>query len=73
MDPIINCVIGACCPPETRAKALAKYLVSEGVDADQAERVSAVIVKAFDLAPAGTLTPLIAEVARLARGEAYKG
>lgn len=71
MDPIINCVIGACCPPEVRLKALTEYLLKGGcADAGVAAKV---ILDAFDLAPKGTLLPLVQEIARLAKGEGYKG
>lgn len=74
MDPIINCIIGACCPPEVREKALAQYLAQTSNISDaEAARTAKVILEAFDLAPKGTLLPLIQEVARLARGEGYKG
>lgn len=67
-------MIGACCPPEARAGALAKYLVEQQAVAslDDGLRVAELILKHFDLAPAGTLSPLVQEVARLARGQGYQ-
>lgn len=53
--------------------ALTSYLSLRGVEAGNAEIAAKAILAVFDLAPAGTLTPLIAEVARLARGEKYQG
>ena len=66
-DPILNCLTTACCPPEARAGALSAYLIAHGIDTP--ERFAEFLFKHFDLAPVGTLTPLVAEVARLARGE----
>lgn len=72
-DPILNCLTTACCPPEQRQEVLAKWLVANStIQAVQANDVAALILKHFDLAPAGTLTPLVQEIARLARGEGYK-
>lgn len=72
MDPIYNCVIGACCPPAARQEALAKFL-SAYTDEQSASACAEQMLKHFDLAPAGTLTAFVAEVARLARGADYKG
>lgn len=72
MDPIINCIIGACCPPEQREKALARFL-SAYTNEQTAAVCAEALCKHFDLAPAGFLAPLVKEIARLARGADYKG
>ncbi len=72
MDPIINCAIGACCPMEVRVKALTEYLQREGMDEAASKQAAELILKAFDLAPAGTLLPLIQSVAGFAKGTPFK-
>lgn len=78
MDPIINCIIGACCPPEVREKALAQLLCHDARSPllsapEQAAHVAKYLLQVFDLAPAGTLVSLVQEVGRLANGEKYSG
>lgn len=73
MDPYINCLLSICCPPERRHEVMVKLLVEKGVDASAAAQCATVVLASFDLAPKNTLQPLIQEVARLARGEAYSG
>lgn len=72
MDPAtINCIIAACCPPEARVHALQKWLTQfmpEGYALLAAQEV----LKNFDLAPAGSLVPLVQAVAKLARGADYQ-
>ena len=70
MDPILNCLTTACCPPEARAAALSLYLLEHGIDTP--EKFSAFLFEHFDLAPAGTLQPLVKSIAALARGADYK-
>jgi len=72
-DPYINCLLAICCPPARRQEVLTKLLIEKGVDASAAESCAKVILETFDLAPKDTMQPLIQEVARLARGEAYSG
>lgn len=54
------CLLGICCTPGSaeQSAVLAKALVEDGVCSEnpEAERVSAWVLKHFDLAPAGTLT-----------------
>ena len=73
MDPIINCVIGACCDAATREQALTDYLVKNGVDATGATIAASLILETFDLVPAGCGVPLVKAIAQHARGEKYKG
>lgn len=73
MDPYINCLLSICCPPERYLEVMAKFLVERGVEASAAEAAAKALHETFDLAPKGTLQPLIQAVAKLARGEAYKG
>lgn len=66
------CILGICCPPQERAAALAKELCHDPEsplcgDPEAAEAVAAYIFKHFDLAPAGTLTPLVSAVAARAK------
>ena len=83
-DPILNCILAVCCPPERAAAALAKLMQDElgpadstgifrepdwPITKDTAERVAAWIMKRFDLAEKGTLQPLKQSIARLARGQ----
>jgi hypothetical protein len=72
MDEYINCLLSICCPPARQAEVMAKFLITNGVDANAAESCAKVLGEHFDLAPKGTLQPLIQAVARLARGADYK-
>ena len=74
MDEYINCLLAICCPPlsQTQYDAMAKFLISEGVDANAAETCAKVIYQHFDLAPCGTLQPFKDAIAKLARGADYK-
>jgi len=54
-------------------EVLTKLLIEKGVDANAAESCAKVMLDTFDLAPKDTMQPLIQAVARLARGEDYKG
>lgn len=72
-DPILNCLTTACCPPEKRLEVLGNWLETQGLDKTSAATAAKCILEYFDLAPAGTLTPLVQEIARLAKGEPYKG
>ncbi len=68
MDPIINCVTGVCCPPEQRQRVLAKAIEDYcHCDAVTAGIIADWILETFDLAPHGTLGPLVDAIARLAR------
>lgn len=64
------CAVGICCPPASaeRVHALAKILEDKGammsVDAHLA---AACVLEHFDLAPKGTLQPLIDSIATQAR------
>ena len=73
MDPILNCLLAVCCPPEARAGALAELLYKgEACDEETAKRVAELLCKYLDFAPAGLLTPLMQRAGELARGPAYK-
>lgn len=72
MDPIYNCIILACCDPLQRQEALTKFLATY-TDEKSAATCAEHLCKHFDFAPAGLLGPLVKEIARLARGEDYKG
>jgi len=76
-DPVLlNCVLAVCCDPfsDNQRRALTSMLVEDGIcKDDEAAKVAAWVLKKFDLAEAGTLTELKASIAKLARGEDYKG
>lgn len=71
MDPILNCLLGVCCPPdsaqqlETATKFFMEYA---GLAHGHAADAAACMLKHFDLAEKGTLQPLKDSIARLARG-----
>ena len=75
MDPILNCVLAVCCPPNSpeQMEALAKFLTKTGVDALAAESAAKAILAHFDLAPHGSLQVFKDSIAELARGQNYKG
>lgn len=68
MDPILNCLTGACCPPAERKAIMAKALM-EYCKCDQgtANTVAGWMMDTFDLAPAGTLLPFVQEIVRLSK------
>lgn len=74
-DPVLNCILAVCCPPfsSEQHEALARQLIMDGVCGErEAAKVSAWLLKKYDLAEVGTLQPLKESIARLARGEDYK-
>ena len=73
MDPIINCVIGACCDDATREAALTEYFVKKGMEHANAAIAAALTLQTFDLVPAGCGVPLVKAIATHARGPNYKG
>ena len=75
MDPILNCILAVCCPPqsEDQLKALTTFLIAGGVDPDAAESCARVVLDNFDLAPQGSLEAFKKAIAELARGDHYKG
>lgn len=80
MNGEICCILQVCCPPEARAEALAKEMKKDLVgirslhvrrmskEHEQVlEDVSEYIFKHFDLAPAGTLGPLVTAITAKAK------
>lgn len=71
MNGEVCCILGVCCPPgsEAQANALASELVKDGICSEnpEANKVARWVLKHFDLAPAGTLTDLKKQIARLAK------
>lgn len=70
MNGEVCCILGICCPPASaqQHEALEKEMVKDlKCSADDAKKHAAWTLKHFDLAPKGTLSPLIAEVARMAK------
>ena len=64
----VCCILGVCCPPAAAQKKLAEMLAKVGgVDQATATKQAAYVFEAFDLAPAGTLGALKAEIARHAK------
>jgi hypothetical protein len=68
-DALLNCMTGVCCPPDAQAEALATEMVNKGICADMTDAMKCTkwVLKHFDLAPHGTLRPLTAAIARMAR------
>jgi hypothetical protein len=70
MNGEVCCILGVCCPPgsEAQSAALAKELTNDMVCSDtEARVVAAWLLKHFDLAPKGTVAPIITEIAKMAR------
>ncbi len=63
------CALGICCPPASlqQKTALAKILTDNAAAPLTAESAAACLLEHFDLAPTGTLRPLIDAVAMMAR------
>ena len=62
MNGHVCCILGVCCPPGSAEQmdALAKELTKgAGTDHAQSKAVAALILEHFDLAPKGTVTPLL--------------
>jgi hypothetical protein len=71
MDPILNCLTGVCCPPdsaEQAAMATKFFMEYASMDAKTAAVAGAAMLKYFDLAEKGTLVGFKASIARLAKG-----
>lgn len=74
-DPVMNCVLAVCCPPqsENQQHALAGLLERDGVvGPESSANVAKWLLSKFDLAPQGTLQPFKDAIAQLARGADYK-
>ena len=71
MDPILNCLLAVCCPPEKAQAVMAEYLTKEGITTP--DQYAQWLFAHFDLAPKGTLQPLKDAIAKHARGADYKG
>jgi len=70
MNGEVCCILGVCCPPlsEQQYEALASELVKgAGCEAAHARTVAEWLLKHFDLAPAGSLSALKADIAKMAR------
>lgn len=56
----VCCLLGVCCPPSAQRAALASVLEERGLcNRAQAIQVARWVLRSFDLAPAGTLRPLL--------------
>jgi len=70
MDPLYNCALLICCPPESdeSQKAIAVLLMKiGGLDEETARKAAPAVQKTFDLAPPGALQTLKDAIAALAR------
>jgi hypothetical protein len=71
MNGEVCCILGICCPPNSaeQTNALAAELVKDKVCSEnpEAHKVAHWVLKHFDLAPKGTVAPLVTEIARMAR------
>lgn len=62
------CILQVCCPDEAKAEAaLTQRLVEQGCPPAVAVRCATYLLREFDFAPKGTVAPLIAQIAALAR------
>ncbi len=73
-DRLYNCVSGACCPAlADRVNALARWMRDEGyADEMTANRCAQAILTKFDLAPVGSLSPLVQTIVRIYRAPSPK-
>jgi hypothetical protein len=75
MNGEVCCILQVCCPPEQRAAALAKELAADSSSplfghAHLAVQTAEFLFTYFDLAPAGTLGPLVEKISAIARASA---
>ena len=63
----VCCILGVCCPPAEAEAALALELEHAGVSPEDAKKAAKHMLKEYDLAEAGTLTPLKNSFAKLGR------
>jgi hypothetical protein len=63
------CALGICCPSASaeRVTAIAQILTDNVTDPLTAQSAAACLVEHFDLAPVGTLVPLLRQIATLAK------
>lgn len=76
MDPILNCILSACCPEgsEQQLTALATFMAKQGGwTPEDCKPYAALILQHFDLAEKGTLSAFKKSIARLATGPKYQG
>jgi hypothetical protein len=68
-----NCILAVCCDSESprRVEMLAAEMVHYGVDASSAKKCAAYMLKAYDLAPPGSLQAFKDAIRDLAR-EGYR-
>ena len=62
MNGHVCCILGVCCPPGSAEQldALAKEMSKDlGVTPEHTRRYAAWVLQHFDLAPKGTVTPLL--------------
>ncbi len=70
MDPLYNCALLVCCPPESEesTKAVAVLLMKiGGLDEETARKAAPAVQKTFDLMPPGTTQALKDAIAALAK------
>lgn len=62
------CILQICCPDAAQAlEALTQRLVEQGCAPAVAARCATYMLREFDFAPKGTVAPLIATIAAMAR------
>ena len=67
------CIIGACCDPQKRMDALQEKIEQDlGFEPHTAKKIAKWIREHYDLAPVGTVQPLIDAIAEMAREYPYE-
>lgn len=69
-----NCILAVCCPPESprRTELLAAEMTKyASLDKHDAQRCAAWLLKAYDLAPPGSLQAFKDTIAMLAREDSH--
>lgn len=64
----VCCILGVCCPPAAvRDRLVAEIAQVSGYDAAGCGPIADWLLARFDLAPKGSIQPLIAQIAAMAR------
>lgn len=71
MNGEVCCILGVCCPPNSAASVQALAVEMEKArlypDKKEAHACAKWMLENFDLAPKGTVAPLIAAIAKMAK------
>lgn len=66
MDPITCCLLGICCPPESRQLEITAHFEAMGMSRDVAARAAADMIRRFDSVFGG----MVAQIASAAKSHA---